>query len=338
MASRLSYLFWASMPDETGFAMAADGKLSDLDQIEAEARRMLKDPRAKSAISDFFMQYLEIADLHSSPKDPKVYPDYSPQLADSMAAETAAFAAELVLAGDGKLSSVFSSNRSFIDANLAKLYGVAGVTGTTLAPAELDPTQRGGILTHGSFLSRHANSEESNPVRRGKLLADRVVCIETPLPPDDVPDPKAPDPNLSVRERFEEHSKNPCATACHQVLDPLGFAFENYNGIGAWQTMDGGKPVDASGVIELDGQKKPFENAIQLGKILGESKQVADCMTRQFLRYTLRRREGKGDEPSVTAALEAFEKESFDLRELLVALTKTRTFTHRTPSMGEVLP
>jgi hypothetical protein len=121
-------------------------------------------------------------------------------------------------------------------------------------------------------------------------------------------------------------------------MDPLGFAFENYNGIGAYQTQDGGKPVDASGTIELDGVAKPFKNAIELGRLLGDSKQVAECMTRQFLRYALRRKEGTGDQASLAAAEEAFVKQSNNLRELIVALTKTRAFTHRTPSTGEVLP
>jgi Protein of unknown function (DUF1592)/Protein of unknown function (DUF1588)/Protein of unknown function (DUF1595)/Protein of unknown function (DUF1585)/Protein of unknown function (DUF1587) len=338
IASRLSYLIWASMPDEAAFALADQNKLATPDQIEAEARRLLQDPRAKDAVADFFTQWLEVSDLRTVPKDAKVYPTYTAELAQAMVAESATFAATNVIEGDGKLSTVFTSSRGFVDANLARLYGVSGVTGTALTGTDLDPTQRGGILTQASFLAQHASSDESNPTRRGKILTDRVICVDIPLPPDDVPDPKPPAPNLSVRERFDEHSKNPCATACHSVMDPLGFAFENYDGIGAYQTTDGGKPVDATGSIELDGQKKRFANAIELGKHLGASRQVAECMARQFLRYALRRKETPGDQPSLAAAAEAFGKESGNLRELIVALTKTRAFTHRTPSTGEVLP
>jgi hypothetical protein len=338
IASRLSYLIWASMPDDPAFALAEQNKLNTPDQIEAEARRMLKDPRARDAISDFFTQLLGVSDLRSVPKDAKVYPDYTPELASAMVAETAAFAADAVLAGDGKLSTIFTSNRGFVDGALAKLYGLTGVTGTTPTATDLNKAERGGILTQASFLSEHASADESNPTRRGKVLTDRVVCIEIALPPDDVPDPKPPAPNLSVRERFDEHSKNPCAFACHSVMDPLGFAFENYNGIGAYQTVDGGKPVDASGSIELDGVKKPFNNALDLGKHLGSSQQVAECMTRQYLRYALRRKEIAGDQPSLNGGYEAFSKQGFDLRELIVALTRTRAFTHRTLSTGEVLP
>jgi hypothetical protein len=164
-----------------------------------------------------------------------------------------------------------------------------------------------------------------------------VICVDIPLPPDNVPDPEPPTPGLSVRERFAKHSNNPCASACHDVMDPLGFAFENYNGIGGYQTMDGGKPVDATGSLQLDGQQTPFKNAIEMGKALGQSKQVGECLTRQFLRYALRRKEGDGEQASVKAALDAFTAKGYDLRELIVALTKTRAFTHRTPSNGEVL-
>jgi hypothetical protein len=254
-----------------------------------------------------------------------------------MIAESAAFAANAVIDGDGKLNTIFTSTSTFLDANLAKLYGVAGVTSPMLVPAQLNPAQRSGILTQASFLAYHASADETNPVKRGKLIADRVLCIETPLPPDDVPDPKQPAPNLSVRERFAEHSMNPCAFACHNVLDPLGFAFENYTGIGAWQTMDGGKPVDASGTIKLDGQPKSFKNGLEFVALLGQSKQVGDCMARQFLRYALRRKETPGDEASLAAALAASAKQQFNLRELIVGLTRTRSFTHRTPSLGEVL-
>jgi hypothetical protein len=336
IASRLSYMFWASMPDDALFALAEQNKLTTTAQIEAEARRMLKDAKARDMIADFVQQWLGITDLASVPKDPKVYPSYSPALVSSLLAETSAFAAAQILDGDGTMNALFTSNKSFLDTNLAGLYG--GTGGATLAPAELNAAQRGGILTQGSFLAGHASSDESNPTRRGKVMAERVTCVEIALPPDDVPDPKPPAPNLSVRERFEEHSKQPCATACHGIMDPLGFAFENYNGVGGYQTMDGGKPVNASGVLKIDGQERPFKNAIEMSRLLGDSKQVGECLARQFLRYALKRKEQVGDEAGIASALAAFSSKGYDLRELMVSLTKTKAFTHRYPSTGEVLP
>jgi hypothetical protein len=335
MASRLSYLIWGSMPDDVGFGLAEKNQLSTADQIDAEVKRLLKDPKANGAIADFFSQWLGVYDVKSAAKDTKVYPAFGDDLAGSMMAETAAFAAHQVIEAEGTLGAIFQSSDSFIDANLGKLYGM-NVTSTTLTPTKLKPTERAGILTEASFLTQHASADESNPVKRGKLIADRIICTEPPPPPDVVPQVKAPDPKLSVRERFEMHDKDPCAAACHLVFDPIGYAFENYNGIGVYQTTDGGKPVNATGEITLDGKKVTFNNAIELEAAFAKSKQVSDCIGRQYLRYALRRRETPGDEASLATALAAFGK-SANVRDLIVALTKTRVFTHRTPSMGEVL-
>src|SRR6185295_7603896 len=166
-------------------------------------------------------------------------------------------------------------------------------------PAMLDPTRRSGILTQASFLAAHGTANESHPVKRGKTLADRVLCVEVPPPPDNVPDPQPPAPNLSTRERFAEHGKNACATACHSVFDPLGFAFEGYDAIGGFRTTDGGKPVNATGALSLGGQMRPFKDAIEMVALLSQADEVRECMGRQWLRYALRRREVQGDAASL---------------------------------------
>jgi hypothetical protein len=202
----------------------------------------------------------------------------------------------------------------------------------------LNGAQRGGILTHGSFLAGHAKAAESGPVQRGKAIADRILCKDLPPPPDDVPPPKPPLDGVTTRQRFEDHSSSPCATACHSVLDPLGFAFENYDAVGQWRTMDSGKPVNAAASVMIDGKMQNYANAIELGSFIASSKEAADCMAKQWLRYTLRRKEVAGDDASIAATQEAFAKSNNDLRELIVALTKTKSFTHRTASAGELLP
>jgi hypothetical protein len=122
------------------------------------------------------------------------------------------------------------------------------------------------------------------------------------------------------------------------VIDPLGFAFENYDPIGAWRTVDSGKPVDATGNLTIDGTSRSFQNAVELSKHLAASTEVADCMARQWFRFALRKKEKAGDEPSLRWSQEVFRKSNGDIRELIVSLTKTRSFTHRTASMGEILP
>lgn len=337
MASRLSYFLWASMPDDALLAAAEKNELSTPAQLEAAARRLLADGRARDAVADFFVQWLDVTGLPELTKNTARYKSYSPEVAQSMLAEVREYGAHLMTRGDGRLETLLTSTATFLDARLAGVYGVGGVTGTALGPANLDGKQRSGILTTAAFLAAHGSADESHPVKRGKTLADRLLCIDLPLPPDAVPDPADPAPNLSTRERFAEHGKNICARSCHEVLDPLGFAFEHYDAIGGYRTEDGGKPVNASDSLVLDGTRRQFANAIELSSLLAQSNDVRSCMARQWLRFALRRIENDGDAASLAAARDAFQKKSNDIRELLVALVKTRAFTHRKASVGEVL-
>jgi hypothetical protein len=336
MASRLSYLLYASMPDEPLFAAADAAKLARPDEIEQQARRMLKDPRARDAVADFFIQWLGIAQLPDMIKDTTLFKDYGLPLVQAMIAESRDFVANLMVGGDGKLTTLLTSSSSYINPALAALYKVPAVSAA--GPTALDGRQRAGILTQASFLAAHATAAESHPVRRGKMVADRLLCQDLPLPPDNVPDPKPAAPDLPTRQRYAEHGAAPCATACHSIIDPLGFAFENYDAVGGYRTTDGGQPVDATGVVQLGGQTRAFANAIELVGLLAQSDEVRGCMGAQWLRYALRRQEGPGDAASLASAQEAFRKSSYDIRELIVGLVRTHAFTHRTASMGEILP
>jgi hypothetical protein len=338
VASRLSYTFWASMPDQALFDAAAGNRLSTPAQIEAEARRLVKDPKAKDAFVDFFVQWLGVNNLTEANKNTALFKGFTPAVLQSMLGETREFVSNLVLRGDGKFETLLTSTASFVDQNLAaNVYKMTGVTGPNFRPATLDATQRAGLLTQAAFLTAHATTDESHPVKRGVQLAERLLCIEPPLPPPDVPNPQPPAPGLTTRERYAVHGAEPCAKSCHAIFDPLGFAFENYDALGGWRSQDQGKNVDATGVLSADGVEKPFKNAIELSAHIAQSKQVRDCMARQFVRYALRRKEVAGDEPSIAAVQQVFRNQS-DLRELVVALTKTRIFTHRSASMGELLP
>jgi hypothetical protein len=337
VASRLSYGLWATMPDEALFTAAAGDKLKTTEQIETEVRRMLKDPKGRDAFADFVLQWLDISDLKEQQKAPD-YKTYNAEVAAAMLEETKTFIGNVMQNGDGKLTTLLTSKVSYIDEGLAKLYGKTGITGTNLTETEVNPAQRAGILTQGAFLAAHGKADESGPVMRGKAIADRVLCRDLPSPPDNVPPPKDPLPGVTTRQRFEDHSSSPCAAACHSILDPLGFAYENYDAVGAWRTMDMGQPVNAAATVELDGKKVNFANGIELGSLMAGSKDAAACMAKQWLRYMLRRHEVAGDEASILQATDAFTKSSNDIRELIVALTKTKSFTHRTASAGELLP
>ena len=331
MASRLSYSFWATMPDERLFALADAGKLQTAQAIGAEARRLLVDPKAKDVYGDFATQWLNLAQIQSALKADTL--KFTPEMGRAMLAETGAFLSDLFQrpGTTGRMDELFTSTRTFADGTLAGIYGINGGT-------MLDPKQRAGVFTQLSFLTMHGDSEGSFPTRRGAEILRRVFCQEIEVPADIVvPDIKPPSPGVTTRQRFEEHSHLPCAT-CHLLFDPIGFAFENYDGIGRYRTTDNGQPVDASGTLDLGGRTVKFKDAVELMPQLATSDQVRDCVATQWMRYLLRREESKGDLPSLAGVQKTFRDSSYDLRELVVAIVTSDAFIRRTPAAGEVLP
>jgi hypothetical protein len=335
MASKLSYLFWATMPDDKLFGLAAQGGLSSPEQIATEAQRLLGDPRAKDAIQDFHFQWLEIAGLTDMPKDPG-FTDYSPAVAKAMVNETNMFVSSVFFGPKPTLETLFTSSTSFVDAGLAKLYG-ATAGGAGMQQVDLNPTQRAGLLTQGSFLAVKSDADVTVPPRRGETVLHRALCIDLEIPPNIVvPAVKDPNPMQTTRQRFEEHSKDPCATACHSVIDPIGFAFEKYDAVGAYRTTENSQQVDSSGTVELPKSGKiTFKDAIELSAILSKAPETRDCSIRQWLRYALGRREVDTENPSLAVLADSFQKSNYNLRDLLVSITKTRAFTHRALSAGE---
>jgi len=335
MASKLSYLFWATMPDDKLFEVAGQGGLSSPDQIAAEAKRLLADPRAKDAIQDFHFQWLEIAGLVETPKA-AAFTDYSPAVAQAMVNETNMFVDNVFFGQNPTLETLFTSSTSFVDAGLAKIYG-AKATGSGMQQVTLDPTQRAGLLTQGSFLAVKSDPDVTVPPRRGETVLHRALCIDLEIPPNIVvPAVKDPNPMQTTRQRFEEHSKDPCATACHSIIDPIGFAFEKYDAVGAYRTMENGQMVDSSSSVELPKSGKvTFKDAIELSQILAKAPETRDCAVRQWLRYSLGRREVATEDPTLAVLADSFKTSNYNLRELLVSITKTRAFTHRALSAGE---
>jgi hypothetical protein len=339
MASRLSYFFWASMPDDKLFAAASQGKLTDPQNVANEARRLLADSRAKGGLRDFITQWLEINGMEGLQKDAS-YTNYNVDVAKAMIEETVAFTNSVIWepSASGKLSDMFTSNKSFANAGLAKLYGMSNVTGDALKAVDLNANERSGILTNASFLASHADGDFSHPVKRGVTFLRHVICQPMPDPPKDLDIPTLPErqPGTTTREHFAKHETiAPICAGCHNVIDPLGFAFENYDAVGAFRTKEEGKDVDASGKLTLTSGTIEFKNAVELTKKLAETPELRDCMSRNWLRYVLRRNEVEEEKGSVNGLMKAFEEGKWDLREMLVATTVSRAFTHRKLIDGE---
>jgi hypothetical protein len=337
LANRLSFFLWGSMPDQALFDAAAAGALGDAASVEAQARRMLKDPKASAMFADFFVDWLDIDTLASKPKDKTLYPAYGDALATSMNAEVQSFVSSIMTNGSGRFDDVMTGTSSFANAALANVYGLSGVTGNTLQPVTLNPAQRSGLLTTAGFMALTGASDGSLPPRRGAVILKKFLCRTLPPPPAVIPDPQPVTPGLTTRQRFEQHSSNPCAAACHALIDPLGFAFENYDGIGQYRKTDNALPVNAQVSLTLDGKLQTVADARGLVTALVGSDEAQSCFSRQWFRYALGRLDTTDDAASVNGATTTFKSAARDVRELLVGIATSRTFRYRALSQGEVL-
>lgn len=336
VANRLSYFLWGSMPDAELFAAAAAGSLSTAAGVEQQARRMLADDKAKDTIADFFDDWLDVNTLATRPKDPAIYPQWNQSLAADMESEVRSFGTASVF-GSGQFTDLLLGTSSAVDQPLSAIYGLSGISGSTPQTAHFDPAQRAGLLTLAGFLTVNAAADGSSPVRRGHAVYTRLLCQTLPDPPGNVPPPAPPTPGLTTRARFTKHDQNACTGGCHKVMDPIGFGYERYDGLGQYRTMDQNLPVDSSGSIDLDGKTQTFADGVALSRLLAASPEVQACFTTQILRYALNRWDSPADLASIQKATSAFTAAKLDMRELIVALATSRTFRYRSPGTGEIV-
>jgi hypothetical protein len=335
VASRLSYFAWGSMPDDALLASAAAGELDTATGLQTATRRLLGDAKAKETVSSFFADWLELEGLKDRAKDAMLYPDYGPALQQSMLDETRAFVEGVAFGGDGRFATLLGAPYSYVNQSLGKIYG-AQVPGSSLARTNLDPTQRSGFLTQASFLAYNGSSDGSNPVRRGHAVYTKLLCHELPPPPAMVPPPKPASAGGTTRQRFIEHDQNVCAKACHNAMDPIGFAFENYDGIGKFRTVDNGLPVDATGTLTLDGVSHDFVDAVSLIGLLEKSAEVRRCFATEWFRFAVLRPDQTEDVASLDGISNAFKPDLATLQDLMVAITIARSFRYRQLSPGEM--
>ncbi|MDQ3036058.1 MAG: DUF1592 domain-containing protein [Myxococcota bacterium] len=332
IATRLSYLLWNSTPDDALLDAAARGELAAADGVEAQARRLLEDPRARGATRDFFSQYLGLEGIEEVGKDEVLHPEWNPRIARAMRREALAFVDHVLWEGDARFETLLTASFTFVDdPGLAALYGVEGFTGTEPVRVELDPEQRAGLLTMPALLATQSNPNQSSPVYRGKFVRETVLCQHLPSPPDGLavaaPDP---DPSLTTRERFAQHRSDASCSGCHQLMDPIGFGFERYDAIGMWRESEGALAVDDRGEIhgttDADGE---FTGAVELAARLASSEQARTCFATQWFRYGIGRSETEVDDCTLAEVVAAFEASDGDVLETIVSITRTDAFRHR---------
>jgi hypothetical protein len=332
MASRLSYLIWQSMPDATLFEAAARGELRTSAQVANQARRMLADPRATAAVQDFHRQWLGFDELMDENKDPKQFPTWNDTLRAAMREESDRFVAHLYDSGADMLAGLLTSRTTFVNAPLAKFYGVPH-EGDDWQMTSLPEGERSGILTRGNFLAAHAHTSNGSPPLRGVAVLDRLLCDPLPPPPPNAnlspPVNKGPAPRTN-RDLFAERTSPAACRDCHVDIDGIGFGFEAYDAAGAFRTEDNSLPVNATGELrntqDIDG---PFNGAVELSTRLAGSQQVRACMVRNWFRYAFAREPMRADACALDAYRAALDKHQGDLRELLVAIASSYPFMHR---------
>ncbi|WP_437738270.1 DUF1592 domain-containing protein [Sorangium sp. So ce1335] len=338
IASRLSYLVWASGPDDELLAAAEAGLLATPEQLAGRTRQMLESPKARRAIAEFYKQWLNLGKLESIVKEEGAFPGFDDELVAGMSAETPAFIEHVLWSGDRKLSSLLTLPVGFATEAVAQLYGVTVPPGSSTPQlVNLPPEQRAGVLTQPAFLAVHAHPDQTSPVLRGKAIRQKFMCQEPPPPPPDV-DLTLPTGEVGVtaRERFNQHASDASCKGCHQLMDPIGFAFENYDSVGGFRTEEGGQVIDSSGQIvaseDMDG---PFVGVRELAERLADSAQVRECLATQWFRYTAGRFESAGDDCSLGALRTGFHGSEGDLVELIVATTQTEAFMFRSAIAAE---
>jgi hypothetical protein len=336
VASRLSFFLWGSGPDRELLMLAGGGGLDTPEQVAARARKMLESPRAEASLGNFHGQWLGLSQLESLFKDSTRFPEWDADLRQAMQDEIKAFTNHVVLQGDGAVSSLLGASYSFVNEDLAALYGLSGIEGPELRRVELDPTQRGGLLTMPGLLAVASEASVANPFKRGKLVLEKLLChkLEPPpvVPPLPTPDAADPTPERQVLEAMTGVS--PCH-GCHNLLNPLGFGLGNFDAIGRYRSKDdAGFDVDASGTL-LDGTT--FQNASGLSAVLANNDDVRACFTKHWFRFGFGREEIVADTHSLDTAHTAFAGTNYNIRELLVGFVTTRSFLYRTLEASEVV-
>lgn len=332
MASRLSFFYWRSAPDDALLDAAAAGELDDAMGVASHAQRLLDDARSQRGMHELFRQWLHLSALDTMSRNTDVYPEWTPELRGSLRTSMYAFLDDVMHHGDGTLATLMSARFTYADARLASVLGVTLPTGATgVTRVELPARERSGLLTQPAMMAILGKPNQSDPIHRGVFVRTRLLCDVLPPPPPDVdttPPPLAP--GLTTRQRFDMHRTQPRCAGCHQLIDPIGFGFEHYDALGRYRATESGHAIDASGEIFLGHDATgPFDGAVELGQQLLTSETLSQCVARQFFRFGTGRIETESDRCSTHTLDAAMRRSGGNLRDLMLAVAATDAFRYR---------
>ncbi len=326
VASRLSYFLLDSMPDEELLAAAEAGELATAEGVESQVRRLLQTQKARRSINRVFMTWMGLGDLEAVEKDD---PDFTPEMRESMEAATLAFIDQIIWEGDGRLSTLLTAPFAYVDKNTAPLYGMEPPDDDGVVRVDLDSEKRLGLLTQPAVLARYAYGDTT--VHRGLFIRDAFFCSRPPPPPNEFEDPPETYEGQPARERAEDRMSHQQCGACHQQIDPLGLAFNEFDSMGRWSETDvHGNPVDDQGAIYgTASTDQEVQGPVELARALAESDEVRQCVVRQWFRLAFARTMSREDACSLQKLEEALEASDDDIRELLVTITTSDAFRYR---------
>ncbi|HAD60784.1 MAG TPA: hypothetical protein DCG12_16200 [Planctomycetaceae bacterium] len=308
LASRLSFFLWSSIPDAELLAVAESGQLSQPKVLEQQVQRMLKDPRSRSLVTNFAGQWLYLRNLDSITPDHRLFPDFDDNLRQAFRMETELFVDSIIRENRG-LTDLLHADYTFLNERLAKHYEIPNIYGTRFRRVQLQSNHhRGGLLRHGSILTVTSYATRTSPVLRGNWVLENILGSPAPPPPDDVPELEENqiDQNLPIRVRLSQHRSNPACASCHNLMDPIGFALENYDAIGRWRTHEDGVQLDVTGT--MPGGREYSGVAGLETSLLSRPELFVTAFTEKLMTFGL----GRGIEPFDAPAVRRIVRESAD--------------------------
>jgi hypothetical protein len=332
LASRLSFFLWSSIPDDELLGLAEKNRLGDPKVLEAQVRRMLQDPRAAALVDSFAAQWLHLRNVDLARPDPRQFMDFDENVRAAMRRETELFVGSIVRE-DRSALDLLRADYTFLNERLARHYGIPHVYGDAFRRVPLAGTGRaGGLLNHASILTVTSHADRTSPVVRGNWILTNVLGTPPKPPPPDVPqleERAGTGALLSMREQMAAHRDNPACASCHVLMDPLGFALENYDAVGRWRTTDGGGlPIDATGRLP-DG--RAFRNAAELQQaILQQPDLFVSTLAEKLLIYALGRGLQAHDAPAVRKIVAQAAPADYRLSALVAGIVRSTPFQMRT--------
>jgi mono/diheme cytochrome c family protein len=328
LASRLSYFLWSTVPDKELVDIAMKNQLRAPGMLEAQVKRMLKDPRANSLATRFASLWLRLQDLDKIHPDALTFPAFDHTLAESMRRETELLF-ETLIAEDRSVLDILNADYTFVNERLARHYGIPNITGDHFRRVQVTDENRRGLLGHGSILMMTSVADRTSPVLRGKWVMEVLLASPPPAPPPNVPtleETKGVSEArvLTVRERMEQHRANPACNSCHRVIDPLGLALENFDVTGQWRIKDGGSPIDPAGTL-YDGSQ--ISGPVGLRQALTKRADVVvTSFTESLMTYALGRRVEPFDMPTIRKIVNDGKKNNYKMSSFIMGVIGSPAF------------